>query len=332
MSVMVFSDITLMEGVSLLSEQSENNRQLALALKEIYGHMEQGLTLSAAMGMYPHIFTEYLLNMLYIGETGGALDKVFVMMSEYFEKENRMRKRLRSAVTYPAVLSVLMGAIVLLMIMKVLPMFKDLLDEMGGDMPLVTNFLLSASQFIKDYWVWFVSGIAAVAAAAVIFVKTAGGSVFYDRLKLRIPVFKYVNTRILTARFARSLSILLKSGVQLINSLNYIKPLLNNRFLEPKFENAVLEVRDGKKLSESVRGIGIFPSLFLKLLHVGETTGRTDEMLDKAAGVFDEEVDEAIDRMTAFLEPLLIIILSVVVGIIMVSVMIPMITVMNAIG
>jgi len=331
MSVLFFSQITLMEGVILLSEQTEN-KNLKTALLEIHALMEQGYTLAETMGMYPHIFGAYLLNMVSIGETSGTLDVVFMDMSDYFDKESKLRKKLSSAITYPAILTVMMAAIVLLLILKILPMFGDILRSMGGEMPAVTRAMIAFSGFFVTYLPVIIAVIVVIIVAITFYVRTEKGAIWFDKLKLTAPVAKFINTRVITARFARSMSILLKSGVQLVNALEETKALIDNKYLEGKFNEIISQVKTGTELDVALRELGIFPPLFLKMVYIGQTTGHIDNMLDKSAIMFDEDVDEALERLTVLLEPILIIVLSIVVGIILVSVMLPMISIMNAIG
>ena len=331
MAVLFFSQITVMEGVVLLSEQTEN-KNLKTALLEVHALMEQGYTLAETMGMYPHIFGKYLLNMVTIGEMSGTLDVVFTDMSNYFDKESKLRKKLAAAITYPAILTVMMAAIVLLLILKILPMFGDILTGMGGDIPAVTRVMVSFSNLVVQYLPWIVGVIALMVVLYQCWIRTDKGSVWHDKLKLKVPVSRFINARVITARFARSMSILLKSGVQLVNALEETKTMLDNEFLEEKFNGVIAQVKDGTALEIALRELGMFPPLFLKMVHIGQTTGHMDNMLDKSAVMFDEDVDEALEKLTVMLEPILIIALSVVVGIILVSVMLPMISIMNSIG
>lgn len=331
MSVMFFSHISLMEGVLLLSEQTDN-KHLKQALLEVHGFMDKGVTFAEATCMYVHIFGTYLVNMITVGETSGTLDDVFNRMGAYFEKEDKIRRKIRSAIAYPAVLSALMAAIVIFLILKILPMFSDLLVSMGSEASSITAVILSVSLFITRY-IWIILGvIAAIAIALVLFFRSDGGKRWLDKVKMTFPISRFVFTRLVTARFARSLAILLKSGVQLLNAMDEVQLLIDNSYLEDKFKTAMLDVKEGKELSESLAKVGVFPPLFLKMVIIGQSTGRLDEMLDKSAGIFDDEVDEATDRLTLMIEPILIIILSIIVGFILVSVMLPMISIMNAIG
>jgi type IV pilus assembly protein PilC len=331
MSVLFFSQITFMEGVALLSEQTEN-KELKIALGEIYNHMSNGRTFAEAMGMYDNIFPSYLINMVLVGEASGTLEKVFSILSAYYEKEDKVKRKLRSAVLYPAVLSALMGAIVLLLILKILPMFQETLYNMGYDIPGITQTILDISNFINTNLLPIAVVLLVLIGASALFLRTAGGRAWLDKAKATYPVSGYIYKRIITTRFSRSLSILLKSGVQLLNALEETRALYNNGYVEKLFADLVQKVKNGGDLTEALAAMRIFPPLFLKVVTIGQTTGHLDEMLEKSADVFETEVDESLDRFRVMVEPILIIILSGVVGIILLSVMLPMISIMNNIA
>ena len=331
MSVMFHSHITLMEGLLVLTEQTDNH-QLKQALTEIYAFMERGFSFSESIGMFDHIFSSYMLSMVIIGETSGTLDVIFSRMSEYFDKESKIKKKIKTAITYPAILTALMAAIIVLLIVKILPMFSNIIEQMGSSMPPATAAILGAGSFLAKFGWIILLAIALIIIAAVVWTRSEKGIYHFDKFKFGIPVYRFIARRVITSRLARSLAILFKSGVQLLNALEDVTMLMDNRFLEEKLETAVEKARNKERISDTLAEIGIFPVLFLKMFDIGERTGHIDEMLDKAASVFDDEVDDAVERFTAMLEPTLIIILSVIVGVILLSVVLPMIAVMNTIG
>ena len=331
MSVVFISHMPLIEGVKLISEQT-GNKPLRMALSEIYQSMEKGHTFSQSICMYPHIFNSYALNMIAVGETGGALDDIFGRLSVYYDKEDNIKRKLKSAISYPLVLTVFMAAIIVLLIVKILPMFESTLESMGGVTPISESVIFKAAHFLARYSLLFVCLAAIVFIITAVYLRTKSGGMFKDKLKISAPIFKYVNIRIITSRYARGLSILLKSGIQLVNAMQEIVSMVNNSYLEKRFNNAVTRVKNGDELDDILIDMGIFPPLFIRLVIIGHSTGYLDEMLEKSADIFDEEVDHAIERITLSVEPALIIILSIVIGVILISVILPMIDIMNAIG
>lgn len=330
-SVLFYSNITLMEGVLILAEQSDN-KQLKTAFGEIYNFMEDGYSFADAMCMYSHIFSPYLLNMVVIGETSGTLDAVFMRMAAYFDKESGIRKKIRYAISYPAILTALMAAIIILLIVKILPMFGNILESMGSQMPVAPRILLDIGLFLTMYAPVAILIILCIVAAGFIYAETEKGRFNIDRLKISIPAYRFISSRVITSRFSRSLAILLKSGVQLINALSDITVLMDNKYLELQLTVAVDKLKDGQELLPVLKEMRVFPPLFLKMFVIGQKTGNLDDILDKSASIFDDEVDDAVEQLTSMIEPVLIIILSVVVGIILLSVMLPMINIMNTIG
>ena len=331
MSVIFFSQVTLLEGTQLLAEQSAN-KHVKAALTDMHDKMSQGYTFSQTMAEHSNVFTPYLCSMTAIGETSGTLDDIFNRMSVYFEKENQMKKKLRAATTYPAVLTVLMLGVVILLITKILPMFEDLLYSMGGEMPGVTAGLLSASNFIVNNILIILAVILIIVIGTVFCLKSEKGSYQWDKWVVTMPMFRFINTRIFTARFSRCMAILLKSGIQLLNAMTDVLPTIDNKYIKKIYEAKIEEVRAGKTMTEALSETGLLPPLFIRLMTVGQNTGHLDDMLEKAANVFDEETGDAIEKATAMIEPALIVVLSVIVGIILISVMLPMINIMNAIG
>jgi len=330
-SVVVSSHMPIIEGIMLLADQTEN-KTLKIALAEICGIMEQGYTFSAAMNMYTHIFPTHLVYMAIIGEQSGTTDKVFRDLSDYYAKEAKLRKKIKRVVAYPAMLSLLMGAIILLLIVRVLPVFSDILTGIGEDLPAATRAILAAGNFFS-WFIWvLILLIVAFAGGFIYYVRTDKGRAWYARMKLNSFVSRYIYRRSLTARVASSLAILLRSGAPLLNAMEIITPLMDNKFVEKEFIIATERLGEGADIGETFENIGVFPPLFIKMMVMGQKTGKLDEMMDKAQAVFDDEVDDAIERITTMIEPVMIIILSVIVGIILISVMLPIIDLMAIIG
>jgi type IV pilus assembly protein PilC len=319
-----------MDGILLVAEQTEN-KNLAAALSNIHEQMDQGHTFAQAIARHPNIFGNYFINMVSLGELSGTLDTTFELLYSYFDKEDKIRRKLRSATAYPVVLTGLMAVIVLLLILKILPMFENTLSSLGGEMPTATNLIFKAADFVSKFAAPIFFAVVIIIIACVIYARAQSGRAFFDKLKVVVPLVRYVNVRVITSRYARSLAVLLKSGVQLINALEEIIPLTENTYLENKFKKAQDTIKDDSDFVDTLNNVGIFPPLFIRMVRVGHATGRLDDMLDKSASLFDDEVDGAVERITLMVEPALIILLSLVVGVILLSVMLPMISIMNAI-
>lgn len=331
LSLVIKSDITLYEGLGVLIDQTDD-KKLKVVLGKVRYDMENGRPFYQAMMKYKGYFPSYLLQMIRIGETSGTLDTVLERMGLYYEKESRTKRKIRSAISYPAVLTVLMVAVIILLIVKVLPIFEDVLKSVGGSMPGITQGMMGFSNFVVNNLLIIVGVIAVIVAVVLIWRRSAKGGISYDSFQYRLPWRRMVISRVTTARVAQSLSILIASGVSLVSAMEMVETLIDNRFLKEKFITARRYVDEGGSLSAGLEKCGIFPRLFTHMVAVGENTGRLDDMLSRSSDIFEDDLDRTLDKLTAALEPALIIVLSIIVGIILISVMLPMINIMNSIG
>ena len=331
MAVVLTSQLGILEGIQLLILQSDN-KTLKIALDEMYDIIDQGFSLSQAISLYTHLFPTHLIYMVIVGEQSGTMDKVFEDMSDYYAKEAKQRKKLKRAVAYPAMLSILMAALILLLLARVLPVFSDILAGFGAELPASTVFILGVGNFFGWLFWLSISIIALAGAGFIYYVKTDRGRLLYDRLKLNSPFTKKIYRRIVAAKISKSLAILIRSGVSLINAVEIITPLADNKYVEDVLLLTVGRLSAGEDVEDVFSKIVIFPSLLIKMITVGQKTGKLPEMLLKAQTVFDDEADDAIERITTMVEPIMIIILSVIVGIILVSVMLPIINLMAIIA
>lgn len=325
------SDIPLTDGVIMLAEQTGNAR-VRLALHEIHDDIAGGKTLSEAMRSHSRVFPDYLIHMIGVGEASGSLDVVLSQMGEYYEKENEIRHKMRTAAIYPCLLAVLMIWVIGLLVVRIMPMFESMLASMGGELPAITRGLISLSNFVVAGYIPLLAGLAALILVIMWVAGTPGGRYFFDFLKVRTPGIRSFFCRIVTARFARSLAILLESGVPTALALARMENLIGNAWVERRLLSSRERVAAGQSLASSIRDIGVFMPMLLRMLVVGERTGRMGKMLMKSAGFYDDEVDRTLQRLTTIIEPALVFILSVVVGIILLSVMMPLIDLMSIIG
>ncbi len=331
LSLILGSDITLTQGLAMVTEQTEN-RILKQAIIYIAEQMDRSVSFGEAFAENTLAFPPYLVSMVLVGEQSGTLDVVFGQMADYYEKENRIRRRVSSAFTYPIMLTALMLAVISLLVVRILPMFEEILINMGGTMPAITQVLMSASGFIGRNILWIAIGLVVIIGGSMLFLRTNTGRRWADHQKITLPVVGSIQRRVLTARFSRSLAILLKSGVPLLGSLETMDLLIGNTWLVEKMKIVRSDLLNGAALTTSLQKLGIFPPMFMRLVTIGEQTGNLDDTLFKASSFFDEEVDEALERLTNSIEPVLIIVLSLIVAVILLSVMLPMIDIMARIG
>lgn len=329
-AVILNSGITILEAVGILRDQASKKRMREI-LDDVYNELQKGRVLSEAIMPYDDLFPEFMKNMIRVGEASGALDTILNQMADYYEHDYKIRRKIRSAMTYPVILGVLTVAVVILLMVAVLPMFSDMLSGMGGSLPGITVLLMSVSRFMADNILLMLSLAVILIILFTYYVRTDNGRLWFDGLKLKLPVIKNTVIKTVTARFARSMSILLKSGIPIVNAMQIMKNLMGNRAVEKKFSDATEEIQEGKGIAGPMRRLELFPPLLIHMVVVGENTGELDEMLGRTAGFFDEEVEEAIERAVSLIEPAMIIIMAVVVGVIILSVMLPMVSIMETV-
>lgn len=330
MSLVFKSGITLLEGMTLLSEEMEEP-QLKVVLENVNKELAGSTRIYEAFEMQG-VFPNYMIRMIQMGEFSGTLDEVMEHLCEYYERIDHLNKRLQSAVTYPALLMVLMFAIVGLLFVKVLPMFKDILQSVGGDMPLLTSYIISISDGLKANGLYILSTVIILIAGAVVYFKSAKGKVLADMLKLKLPFFKRIYVKIYAAKFSETLAMLLKSGISYTESLQMVSGIVGNVHLEDRILQYQKEVSAGSDDEDSFRKIGIFPNLLVRMIKIGYKTGELDTIMEKVSKIYETEVDRELDRVTKTIEPVLIIILSLVVGVVLLTVMLPLINIMSSIG
>lgn len=329
-SVLFISDFTITEGVLMLSEQV-NNRALKKTLVEIHSFMMKGYTFAESISMYEHIFGKYLVSMTIIGEKSGMLDKVFEELSDYFNREYSFKKRFKSSLTYPLILSGIMLFIIIVLILKVLPVFGNILNKYGAQTNNITNMILKTNTFVSEYAFGIMIGIVVIAIAFMIYSRTDFGNKRLQKLEITLPVFRYINKRIYAAKFMRSLSMLLHSGIDLVSSIELAMLVIDNKYLYDKYDVALKNVRNGNKLSESFAEVDVFPELYQNMIVIGESTGQLDEMMSKTASLIEDDVEDSLNQIVVYIEPILIIILSAVICAVLLSVALPMVDIMKSI-
>ncbi|MDF1617786.1 type II secretion system F family protein [Petrocella sp. FN5] len=331
LALVIDSDISLYEGLEMIKNKTDHS-ELIVILEDMLSGIKAGRSLGEVIHNHEKAFSSFITNMVDIGEKSGDLTGTLNQVADAYEKELEAAVRVKSAVTYPIILSVLMFAVILLLVLQVLPMFNEILTSLGGEMPTLTKGILSISFFIGDYILVFL-GLMTVALIFYYYYKrTIGGRLFLDRLKFKLPVIKDIYASLTAVRFARNLAVLIRSGISISIGIKMIKPIMNNLYVESKMDHAILDINKGKPVDKVIEDLNLFPWVLIKLFSVAQTTGHMDAMLDKAANVMEKETDARLDRLTTVIEPILIILLSLIVGIILISVILPIVSIMDSIG
>jgi len=331
LALVVNSDISMQEGLGLIREQSLS-REFVPLLNRLTEKINRGIPLSRAMREEKDILPKFYIDMIRIGEQSGNLEKVLIEIADAYEKDIKTAKKVRAAFTYPAILAVLMLGVVLVLIIEVVPLFDDILTSLGGGVPGLTRAIMDIGLFLKDN-IWIILGVVIALAGAVLIAKrTEKGRGFFDRIKLKMPLKKDIVLSVAAVRFARNMAMLLKSGINEAQSIGMLMPVIDNRVIRARMRTAAERIKKGETIQLAFVGLKLFPDLLVRLLTVAQGTGHMDDMLNKAADVMDETLDDKLGRLTSVLEPSLIIVLALIVGVILVSVIIPVIDIMNAIG
>lgn len=330
MSIIFKSGILIAEGVGMVAEEMTDKRMIN-ALDEVSKELDAGDTFYNCIARQP-VFPAYMKAMIRIGETTGSLDDIMDYLSNYFERNAKLSQKIKSAITYPLILLGLMSAIILLLVIKVLPMFNDILNSVGGEMPAITKVMLNISIAVKNYALILAIIIVLIVVGVYFYVKTPGGRKFMDKLKIKMPYIKGVNKKIYTARFSMVMSILIKSGINHDEALDMVVEVIGNDFVAENIKKCKALILEGSDMKSAYIKTGIFSSLFAKMVSIGYKTGEMDSMMSKISGISESEVENTLSRATAVIEPALVIILSLVVGAILLTVMLPLINIMSSIG
>lgn len=329
-SMLLKAGISVSASLDILKDQLEDKRAQK-AIGTAYEEVLKGYNLSQAIASTKR-FPDLFVNMVEAGEAGGFLDEVMERMAAYYEKDNKLVEQVRNSLIYPVVVIVVTIVVVYILVTQVVPQFVSMFESMQVELPATTRFLIALSDFLTNYW-WIVFGVTGLAIFALIkYVSTPKGKYNKDNFLLHLPIFKSLVLKSIVARFTRTLSIMLKSGVPMIKSLELSTRIVNNRVIERDLMKVTDEVTAGKSLSGPMADIKRFPKMVISLMRTGEETGALDEMMEKCAEFYDMEVENLSARLTTLLEPLIILILAGVVGFIVMSVLEPMFTMYNSLA
>lgn len=329
-SVVFKAGIPYVEGLHLLAGDVFESK-LKQIVMEISNDVEGGAPLNEAIekrGVFPN----YLVSMLKIAEESGRQGDVFEQLSKYYEESDALRQKMKSALIYPFVLIGLMSAVILLLVLKVLPIFHDILLSMGGSIPSATQFILDFSRILQSGMILIIGLLVVAAGYLFIIFKTGLFKGQKDHFLMSFPLVSRLYKKSVIVKFARALSILTRSGMPIQSSLDLILPLMDNIIVQNHLEMVNSKVDAGESFDKVLGASGLFPDLFIKMITLGQKTGDLDGMLDKIADVYDKELNRSLSRMTVSIEPTMVVILSVIVGAILLLVMMPLISIMSSIG
>ncbi|MFO1476937.1 MAG: type II secretion system F family protein [Verrucomicrobiota bacterium] len=333
LATLVDAGLPLLRGLRVLEKQ-ERNPTLKSILGDLALAIEGGSTFSEGLAQHPKVFNRLYVNMVKAGELGGVLEVVLTRLAEFMEKAQKIKGKVVAAMFYPVAVLIVATAIMGVLMIVVIPKFKEVFAGLGDGRPLpaFTTLVLGISETIKDHFVYTCIGIAAFVAAFMFFKRTKFGHRVIDTLKLKVPVFGPVVTKVAISRFTRTLGTLVSSGVPILQALTIVRETSGNVVISNAVTAVHDSVKEGETITAPLEASNVFPPMVISMVDVGEQTGALPEMLLKIADNYDEEVDNAVAAMTSLLEPIMICCLAVVVGSIVIAMFLPLIDLMNNLG
>ena len=322
--------VSVVASLGMLAEQTEN-KTMAVAIQNMHASVQKGENLSNSMrkeGIFPPV----LISMISAGEASGNLEGSLVRMAEHFEKDAKLKGMVKKAMIYPIVLLVVAVAVLVIMVVAVIPSFSDMFADMGSKLPGLTQALLDLSEFIQNYWYIVVIVVVAIVAAYKIYTNSDNGKRTMAVLQMKLPGLGNLNTKSESARFARTLSTMLASGMTMVEAMEITSSTMGNILFREALEESTVQIQRGVSLSDSMKKCELFPPLILHMVGIGEETGNLEEMLNNCANYYEEETELATQSLMAMMEPMIIIVLAVIVCVILGAIYGPMITMYKDLG
>jgi type IV pilus assembly protein PilC len=321
-STMIDAGLPLVHCLNILAEQSESSNLRAVTAS-VARNVEQGGTLADSLRKHPRTFDDLFTNMVDVGETGGILDIVLQRLSVYIEKAAALKRKVKSAMVYPASIISVAFLVIIFMLTFVIPAFAAMFKDLGADLPLPTQIVIWLSDFVRSFILLILAALVGCVFAFRAYYRTENGRSTIDALLLKVPVFGTLIRKVAVARLTRTLGTLVQSGVPILEGLRITASTAGNKVVEKAVLQCRVSVTEGKTLAEPLKASGVFPPMVTQMISVGEQTGALDAMLSKIADFYDDEVDTAVNTLTSLLEPIMIVFLGGVVGGLVVAMYLP---------
>lgn len=322
-ATMINAGLPLVQCLDILSQQTEN-----LAFKGVIANVtndvESGSTLAEALKRHPKVFDNLFTNMVAAGEAGGVLDDILLRLASYIEKAEALRRKIKSAMMYPLVVAGVAIGATIFMLVFIIPTFAKIFMDFGGELPLPTKIVMGCSTFLRNWWWALIAGIIAITAAYRRYAATEKGRRTVDLILLHIPIFGDVMRKGAIARFTRTLGTLISSGVPILDGLEITAHTSGNKIIEEAIMATRGSIREGETIAAPLRTSKVFPPMVVQMIGIGEETGALDEMLNKIASFYDDEVNTAVDALTSVIEPIMIVVMGMLVGGMVVAMYLPM--------
>ncbi len=322
-STMVNAGLSLVRALDILEKQADD-KKLKEIIRDIRLRVESGASLADSFGQHPQTFSDLFINLTHAGEVGGVLDETLSRIAEFLEKDQALRAKVKSSMTYPTIIFIFAIIIVIFMLVFVLPTFTSVFENLNVTMPAMTAMLIKMSDALRGYWYVFIGFAVGAVFLFKYYTNTPKGKFQWHTLLLRVPVFGLLNKKVTVSRFSRTLGTLLSSGVPVMQALDVTGKASGNKVVEKAIESVRVSIREGESISVPMEASGIFPPMVTQMIAVGEETGKLDAMLNKISEFYDMEVEATLSALTSLLEPLLMVFMGGMVGFIVVAMFMPM--------
>lgn len=329
-ATMIGAGLPMVQCLDILAQQMES-LAFRKVIAEVRDSVSSGSTLAEALGKHKKVFDDLYCSMVEAGEVGGALDTILVRLAVFREKADALNRKVKGAMVYPAVIMVVAAGVTLAMLTYIVPVFAKMFENLGSELPGPTRMVLAISNFLRSYYWFFILLAIAGAIGFRYWVKTDQGRLAFDKFKLKIPIIGTVIRKTAVARFTRTLGTLISSGVSILDALGTTAKTAGNRVVQDAIKKSVLSIAEGETITQPLKESGVFPPMVIQMISVGEKTGGLDEMLEKIANFYDEEVDAAVAALTSIIEPVIIVFMGVVIGGILIAMYLPMFDIVGAI-
>jgi len=321
-STMIDAGLPIIQCLDILYAQQEN-ATFKKMLRSIKDDVESGSTLAEALKKFPNEFDDLFVNMIAAGEAGGILDTILRRLSTYMEKAARLKSKVKGAMTYPIVTLIIAGAVLAVILVFVIPVFEDMFADMGGELPAFTQMVVKVSDFTKKNVIYIVVGLILFIFAFKKFQSTEKGRAIIDKNLLRLPVFGDLIRKVAVSKFTRTMGTMLSSGVAILEALEIVAKTAGNKTIEKAVYSVRSDIAEGRTMADPLIESGVFPSMVCQMIAVGESTGALDAMLEKIAIFYDEEVDQAVENLTALIEPFMLVFLGITIGGLVIAMYLP---------
>jgi len=323
LAVMIRAGLPLIEVLNILGEQADK-RQLKDVMVQVERTVSEGSSFTEALQKHPRVFSQFFISMVKAGEASGMLDTILDLMATYLEKLASIQRKIRGAITYPAVVGSFAMILTFVLVWKVVPAFEDIFEDLGGQLPFMTRVTVGLSHGVQRHWMIMVLAVAVLIVVLWQMRRTYSGRRLYDRIKLKLPVFGPLFLKVAIARFARTLSVLIRAGVNILSALEIVANTSGNSLIEDAVLKTKASIQSGETLAKPLVDSGVFPPMVTRMVDVGERTGALENMLAKVADFYEDQVDATVGMLMSLIEPLLIVFLGVVVGFIVISMFLPL--------